>query len=70
MKGDMAAAVAIQKKLSLITQMAGFGPNAAVIKFGLNKLGVCGSTVSAPMRLSGGQDEKIIAWMRKIGLEI
>jgi 4-hydroxy-tetrahydrodipicolinate synthase len=70
MKGDMAAAIAMQKKLSLLTLMAGFGPNAAVIKFGLSKLGVCGPTVTAPMCLAGGQDEKIIAWMRKIGIEI
>ena len=69
-RGDMAQALAIQKKLSLITQMGGFGPNAAVIKFGLNRLGICGPTVTAPMALAAGQDEKIIAWMRKIGLEI
>jgi 4-hydroxy-tetrahydrodipicolinate synthase len=69
-KGDMAAAVAMQKKVSLIPLMGGFGPNAAVIKFGLSKLGVCGPTVTAPMGLAGGQEEKILAWMRKVGLSI
>jgi 4-hydroxy-tetrahydrodipicolinate synthase len=69
-KGDMEAAVSIQKRLSLITLMGSFGPNAAVIKFGLNKLGICGPTVTAPMALTGGQEEKIVAWMRRVGLEI
>jgi 4-hydroxy-tetrahydrodipicolinate synthase len=69
-KGEMAAAVAMQKKVSLITLMPSFGPNAAVIKFGLNKLGVCGPTVTAPMGLAGGQQEKIIEWMRRVGLDV
>jgi 4-hydroxy-tetrahydrodipicolinate synthase len=69
-KGDTAAAVALQKKVSLIPLMGGFGPNAAVIKFGLSKLGVCGPTVTAPMALAEGQDEKILAWMRRVGLDI
>jgi 4-hydroxy-tetrahydrodipicolinate synthase len=69
-KGDMKAAVAIQKRLSLITLMGGFGPNAAVIKFGLNRMGICGPTVTAPMGLAGGQEEKIVAWMRRVGLDI
>jgi hypothetical protein len=66
----MAVAVAMQKKVSLITLMPSFGPNAAVIKFGLNKLGICGPTVTAPMGLAGGQEEKIIAWMRRVGLDV
>jgi 4-hydroxy-tetrahydrodipicolinate synthase len=70
MKGDMEAAIAIQKRLSLITLMGGFGPNAAVIKFGLHRLGICGPTVTAPMGLAGGQEEKIVAWMRRVGLDI
>lgn len=70
MAGDMATAVAIQKKVSLIPLMGGFGPNAAVVKFGLNKLGLCNSTVTAPMVLPDGQEEKILAWMRRIGIEI
>ncbi|HET6461905.1 MAG TPA: dihydrodipicolinate synthase family protein [Syntrophales bacterium] len=68
--GDMTAAVALQKKLSLIPLMSGFGPNAAVIKFGLSKLGVCGSSVTAPFRLPDGQEEKIVNWMRSIGITI
>jgi hypothetical protein len=50
--------------------MGGFGPNAAVIKFGLNRLGICGPTVTAPMGLAAGQEEKIVAWMRRVGLDI
>jgi 4-hydroxy-tetrahydrodipicolinate synthase len=69
-KGDTEAAIAIQKRLSLITLMGGFGPNAAVIKFGLNRLGICGPTVTAPMGLAAGQEEKIVAWMRRVGLDI
>lgn len=68
--GDMTAAVEMQKKTSLIPMMGGFGPNAAVVKFGLNKLGICGPTVAAPFNLAAGQDEKILAWMRRIGLEV
>ena len=70
LKGDMAAAVALQKRISLIPLMGGFGPNAAVIKFGLHKLGVCGPTVTAPMGLAGGQEDKMVAWMRKVGLTL
>jgi 4-hydroxy-tetrahydrodipicolinate synthase len=70
LRGDMTTAIALQKKISLIPLMGGFGPNAAVIKFGLNKLGVCGPTVTAPMGLAAGQEEKIFAWMRRIGLEV
>ena len=70
MDGDMATAVELQKKASLIPMMGGFGPNSAVVKFGLNKLGICGPTVAAPFSLAAGQDEKILAWMRRIGLEV
>ena len=70
LQGDMPAAIALQKKISLIPLMSGFGPNAAVIKFCLHKLGVCGPTVTAPMGLAAGQEEKIFAWMRRIGLEV
>jgi len=54
----------------LIPLIATFGNNAAVIKFGLNKMGICGTTVTAPLALSPGQDEKIIAWMRSLGLPV
>lgn len=69
-QGDMAAAIASQKKASLIPLMGGFGSAAAVIKFGLSKLGVCSSTLSAPLSLAAGQEEKILAWMGRVGLEV
>ncbi len=69
-KGDMESAIALQKIASLIPLMGGFGPNSAVIKFGLDKLGICGPTVSAPLGLPPGQEEKILAWMRRLGLEV
>jgi 4-hydroxy-tetrahydrodipicolinate synthase len=69
-KDDMESAISLQKMASLIPLMGGFGPNSAVIKFGLDKLGVCGPTVSAPLSLPPGQDEKILAWMRRLGLEV
>lgn len=68
--GDKEKAMELQKKASLIPMMGGFGPNAAVVKFGLNKLGICGPTVAAPFSLAEGQDEKILAWMRRIGIDI
>ena len=66
----MKAAIALQKKASLIPLIAQFGGNAPVIKFGLHAMGICGPTVSAPMALNPGQDEKIFAWMRSLGLEV
>jgi len=69
-EGDLDSAVALQKTASLIPLMGGFGPNAAVIKWGLNRLGVCGTTVSAPLGLPAGQEEKMVAWMRRLGLEV
>jgi 4-hydroxy-tetrahydrodipicolinate synthase len=70
LRGETAAAVGLQKKASLIPVMVSFGPAAAVIKFGLNRLGLCGPTVTAPLALPGGQEEKILAWMRQVGLEL
>ena len=67
--GDKAAALEMQKKVSLIPMMGSFGPNAAVVKFGLNKLGICGPTVAAPFCLAAGQDDKILAWMKRIGID-
>ena len=69
-KGDLHAAVALQHKASLISLMGGFGPNSAVIKLGLDKLGICGKTVSEPLGLPPSQEEKIFAWMRRLGLEV
>ena len=69
-ESDLDSAVTLQKTASLIPQMGGFGPNSAVIKWGLNRLGVCGTTVSAPLGLPTGQEEKMTAWMRRLGLEV
>ena len=49
--------------------MGSFGPNSAVVKFGLNRLGICGPTVAEPFSLPTGQDEKIVAWMKRIGID-
>ncbi|SDF48745.1 dihydrodipicolinate synthase family protein [Sporolituus thermophilus] len=70
--GDLAEALRLQKIASLIPLMGGFGANAAVIKFGLSRLGICGPTVSAPLGLAGGPEihDKILAWMRRLGLEV
>ena len=69
-RGDRDAAIALQKKVSLIPMMGSFGPNAAVVKFGLSKLGICDPTVAAPFILPPGQDDKILAWMKRIGIEV
>jgi 4-hydroxy-tetrahydrodipicolinate synthase len=69
-RGDMATAVEKQKKASLIPMMGSFGPNAAVVKLGLSKLGICDPTVAAPLRLESDQEDKILAWMRRVGLEV
>lgn len=68
-QGDRTAAIEMQKKVSLIPMMGSFGPNAAVVKFGLSKLGICGPTVAAPFCLPPGQDDKILAWMKRIGID-
>lgn len=68
-RGDHAAAIELQKKASLIPMMGSFGPNAAVVKFGLSKLGICGPTVAAPFCLPAGQDDKILAWMKRVGID-
>ncbi len=70
-KGDLQGALALQKQASLIPLMGGFGANAAVIKVGLAKMGICGTTVSAPLGLASIPDvtEKIYGWMKRIGLE-
>ena len=67
---DFEKAVALQKRASLIPLMGGFGPNSAVIKLGLEKLGICGATVTAPLGLAPGQEERIFAWMRSLGLDL
>jgi len=68
-RGDRNTAIELQKKASLIPMMGSFGPNSAVVKFGLSKLGICGPTVAEPFVLPSGQDEKILAWMKRIGID-
>lgn len=68
-RGDRTAALEMQKRTSLIPLMGSFGPNAAVVKFGLSRLGICGPTVAAPFSLPPGQEEKILSWMKRIGIE-
>ena len=68
-RGDKTSAIEMQKKVSLIPMMGSFGPNAAVVKFGLNRLGICGPTVAAPFCLPPGQEDKILAWMKRVGID-
>lgn len=64
--GEQELAIELQKRVSLIPMMGSFGPNSAVVKFGLSKLGICGSTVATPSALPPGNDAKIIEWMGNI----
>lgn len=68
--GEREKAVELQKKVSLIPMMGSFGPNSAVVKFGLNKLGICGTTVAAPATLPSGNEARIIDWMGRIGITV
>ena len=68
--GDLATAIELQKKASLIPIIGSFGTASAVIKLGLNKMGICGTTTTAPISLAPGQEEKIFAWMRSLGLPV
>ena len=68
--GEREKAVELQKKVSLIPMMGSFGPNSAVVKFGLNKLGICGTTVAAPAALNSGNELKILDWMDRIGITV
>ncbi len=70
LRGDMKNAVALQQKASRIPLMAQFGSNPAVIKFVLSVMGICGPTAAAPLALNPGQEEKIFAWMRTLGVEV
>jgi 4-hydroxy-tetrahydrodipicolinate synthase len=67
-RGDQATAMALHKKALLFWQMYSFGPGVAVIKFGLSKLGICGPIVTAPLTLNPGAEDKILPWLRKLGL--
>lgn len=69
-EGRLEDAVALQKRASYIPLMGAFGNAGAVVKFGLSLQGICGATTAGPIALAGGQEEKIKAWMRKIGVEI
>lgn len=69
-KGDLTAAIKLQKQASRIPLMGTFGGAASVIKVGLNKLGICGATTTAPLAVNPGQEDKIYAWMRTLGLPV
>lgn len=68
--GDLAAAIKLQKQASRIPLMGAFGGAGPVIKAGLSKMGLCGSTTTAPLAVHPGQEEKIYAWMRTLGLPV
>lgn len=68
--GEKDKALELQKQVSLIPMMGSFGPNSAVVKFGLNKLGICGKTVAAPAALPAENEQKIIDWMARVGIKI
>lgn len=69
-QGRLDDALKLQKTASYIPLLGGFGNASAVIKFGLNLQGICGPTTASPIALAGGQEEKIKAWMRKVGIAI
>lgn len=68
--GNLAAAVALQRKATNLTRMAAFGSNSAVIKFGLERLGICRSFATEPLGLADAPnlDAKIAEWMDGLGL--
>jgi len=68
--GELLLAIELQKKASLIPLMGTFGGAAGVIKVGLSKMGICGATSTAPLAVNPGQEEKIYAWMRTLGLNV
>jgi dihydrodipicolinate synthase/N-acetylneuraminate lyase len=69
--GRLEEAVALQKKATTIVRMGQFGSNSAVIKLGLEKLGVCSSYTTSPLGLAQDADvrERIYDWMEGLGLE-
>lgn len=69
-RGDLPAAVALQRQVLQFSEMGGFGSPAAVIKAGLAKLGICGPTASTPLGLRDDPAvlAKIYAWMSRLGL--
>lgn len=69
-RGDLTEAIRLQKQASRIPLMGAFGGAAAVVKLGLSKMGICGAATTAPLALSPGQEEKIYAWMRTLGLPV
>ncbi len=69
--GDLTAAAELQRKATTITQMGRFGSNSAVIKFGLQRLGICEAYTTSPLGLADVPDvhERIAAWMEGLSLE-
>jgi 4-hydroxy-tetrahydrodipicolinate synthase len=68
--GEIGEAVELQRRATLLTKMGRFGANAAVIKSGLERMGICGSSPTAPLGLAAGDDiaDQIDAWMKELGL--
>jgi len=69
--GDLTTAAELQRKATTITQMGRFGSNSAVIKVGLQRLGICKAYTTSPLGLADVPDvhERIAAWMEGLGLE-
>lgn len=49
--GDLATAVRLQRQATRLTQMARFGATSAVVKIGLERLGICDALETAPLGL-------------------
>ena len=68
--GELAEAAALQRRATALTRMASFGSNSAVIKVGLERLGICQAFTAAPLGLSDAPDTLagIHRWMGDLGL--
>ena len=69
--GDLTTAAELQRKTTTIARMGQFGSNSAVIKVGLQRLGICEVYTTSPLGLADVPDvhQKIAAWMEGLGLE-
>ena len=69
--GDLTTAAELQRKATTIARMSQFGSNSAVIKVGLQRLGICEAYATSPLGLADVPDvhERIAAWMEGLGLE-
>jgi len=69
--GDLTTAAELQRKATTIARMGQFGSNSAVIKVGLQRLGICEAYTTSPLGLADVPDvhKKIAAWMEGLGPE-